>query len=189
MGLVLTNAQTNDAKILYLTDASTWGSDGLPAYTSVTEASLSIYYKDPDNPTGTTTTVIDVIDIFTSAQSASDLIFPIVISGGSIGTADSGIDQLPDGIWVIQYDIVWPGGSADFDSPLELLLDGIIKSEIYKDLATVNYQYLCSNNYYTKPIDDTLLLYCLRQSILANAYVAQQSNIINAIETIQLLLQ
>lgn len=189
MGLVLNNQQTNDAKILYLTDASTWGSDGLPAYTSITAAELEIYYKDPDYPDGTAVQTIDVTDIFTGASTAADLIFPVIINSGNIGVADSGVDQLPDGIWVIEYNVTWSGGNDSFDSPLELLLDGVLKADIYSKLATVNYQYLCSNNYYTKPIDDVLLLYCLRQGVLANAYVAQQSNIVDTIETIQLLLE
>ena len=184
MALALTNAQTNDSKILYLTDNSTWGSDGIPALGSVTTAVLQITYKTPDLYDFTTVEEIDVISVFTAAAgSASLLVFPIEFNSvPQLDTDGIGIAQLPDGIWKIQYII---NGTVDFDSPLDLLLDMTIKTKIYSELAQVPIKYISANNYYTKPIDDVLLLKCMHYGMEANAYVAKQPAILNILETLQ----
>jgi hypothetical protein len=190
MALILTSTQTNDAKVLYLTDGSSWGSDSVPAYTDVTDAYLTISYKDPDYPTGTTDTIVNIFDVFDNANSASDLIFPIVFNTApALSVAGTGVNQLPDGVWSIQYTIEYVGGPKSFDSPLEILVNGVIDAEVYKQLSTVLTKYLCSNNYYTKQIDDINLLFALNEGMKANAYVAQQSSIIKHIDTLERLIQ
>ena len=190
MGLALNSQQTNDAKILYLTDASTWGSDGLPAYTDITDAVLTISYKDPDYPAGTDSYIINVFDVFEAASAASDLVFPIIFNTQpALSISATGINQLPDGVWSIQYTLTYSGGDITFPSPLEILVNGVIDAEVYKQLSTVLTKYLCSNNYYTKQIDDINLLFALNEGMKANAYVAQQSAIIKHIDTPERLIQ
>ena len=188
MALGLINAQTNDARLLYLTDNSTWGSDGVPALGSVTSAVLQISYRDTTLDNFTTPIEIDVLSIFTAANGdTSLLVFPIEFnSAPSLDDDGVGINALPDGIWKIQYII---NGTIEFPSTLELLLDMNIKTVIYRNLSTVPVKYLCANNYYTKPIDDILLEKSLHYAMEANAYVAKQSEILNILDTLERLTQ
>lgn len=183
MGLVLNNQQTNDAKILYLTDESTWDDGDLPVYTAITDAYLDIYYRTPDGISEIYN--INVTNIFTGAASVDDLIFPIT----SIDVGLGGDVVLPDGIWTVAYTVTDGTGTGgdpwSFDSDLELLLDAIIKVEVYRQVSTIVTKYYCSNNYYTKPIDDILLIKGLYDSMLASAYVAKQDEIINILEVLQ----
>lgn len=192
MSLILLNTQTNDAKVLYLTDASTWGlgDPALPAYTAVSSASLSIYYKTPDYPDGTTPVTIDIISVFNAALSASDLIFPIVM--GSVPALDAdavGINEFADGIYIISYTVSDGVSTWTFDSALELLVDGVIKVEIYRQLGQIPLKYVASNNYYTKPMDDILLLKCLHYSMEADAYVAKKEQLLETLDTLQRLTE
>jgi len=188
MALTLTNSQTNDSKILYLTDGSTWGSDSVPALASVVSASLSISYKTPDLTDYTDPIVIDVISIFTAAAGdASLLIFPLVFgSEPSLDASAVGINEFPDGIWKIEYTI---SDGSEISINIELLLDMQIKNVIYSKLASVPVKYLSANNYYTKPIDDILLEKCLYDSMTADAYVAKKDEILNTLEVLQRLTQ
>lgn len=188
MRLALNNSQTNDAKILYLTDNSTWGSDSVPALAAVTSASIQLWKKEPDDDDFVEYTAIDVLEVFTTAAGDSSLlIFPIVFNSGvSLDVDAVGISQFPDGIWKVQYTI---NESVTFDSVLELMLDQIIKFKIYKELGQIPLKYLASNNYYTKPMDDVLLQKCLHYSMEASAYVAKQDEILNTLDTLQRLTQ
>lgn len=181
MSLKLNNTQTNDAKILYLIDASTWDDGDLPDWTAITSASLEISYKSTDMPEGTEFYTKDIIDVFNAAASQSDLVYSVT----SVDVGLGGDARLPDGIYNIDY-IVSDGTSTwQFDSDLELLLDAQIKFEVYKRVATTPIKYICANNYYTKPIDDNLLIQSLYDSLQANAYVAKQDGILAILETLQ----
>jgi len=185
MSLVLLSTQTKDAKIMYLTDNSIWDDGDLPTWGSITSASLEISYKTPDIPDGTQVYTKDITSIFTGASSQSNLVFPVTSSDIGLG----GNAQLPDGIYSINYIVsngTGTGGDPwSFDSNLEILNSNIIKAEVYKRVGTIAYQYYCNNNYYTKPIDDDLLLQSLYDSMVANAYVAKQAGILNILEVLQ----
>lgn len=184
MGLALENSQTNDALTLTLTDASTWGVD-LPAYTTVTSAILTLTYKTPSNTSGSTTYTKNVTSIFTGASSTSDLVFPIT----SVDVGLGGGVQLPDGIWTVTYTVIANSTTYTFDSDLELLLDAIIKAEVYKKVATMSSLYFANNNYFVKPIDDILLLNSLYEAMLKSAYVAKQTEILNILDVLQRLIK
>jgi len=180
MSLVLLNEQSNDGMTLYLTDASTWGSDGIPALLDVDSVELTVQYETPDG----VSTVYDfdaqtILDA--AAGDASLLIYPITMS--SLGL---GVTKLPDGIYTINYSVVDDVTTITMDQ-LGLLLDAQIKAEVYRRVGSIQYQYYANNNYYTKPIDDTLLLQSLYDSMLASAYVAKQEEIIKVLETLQRL--
>ena len=188
MALSLISEQTNDAKILYLTDDSTWGSDGIPALASVTSAKIQLWSRLPDEDEFTEYDEIDVMSIFTVASGDSSLlIFPLVFnSSPSLDDTPVGISVFSDGIWKIQYTI---NDSVTFDSPLELMLDQVIKFEIYKKLSQLPLKYLAANNYYTKPMDDVLLQKSLHWAMEAMAYVAKQDEILETLDTLERLNQ
>jgi len=182
MGLILNNEQTNDGKILYLTDQSTWNDGDLPAYTTIDSAILSISYKTPDY--SIVEVDIDVTSVFTNAASVDDLVFRITMEdlGGNAN------DPLPDGLYFIQYKVSNNGGTTypwSFDDYLKLLLDALIHGIVYEKLSTIAYKYMCANNYYTKPIDDIILLNALYESMLASAYVSKQEEILNLLDVLQ----
>lgn len=181
MSLDLLNDQSNDARILYLTDNSTWDDGDLPAWGTITSASLEISYKTPDIPDGTNDYTKDITDIFTGASSQSDLIFQIT----SIDIGLGGGLQLPDGIYSVNYIVSNGVDTWQFDARIELLLDAIIKVKVYKIVGSTPAKYICSNNYYTKPIDDNLLIQSLYDSLQANAYIAKQDGILAILETLQ----
>ena len=184
MALVLDNAQTNDAKILYLTDMSTWGTGGVPSLRSVTSAVLTVAYRTSTMESFSDEVTIPVTDVFTAANGdPSLLVFPIVFTNApALSTSLVKGDALPDGIWKIQYTI---NDTVTFESPMDLLLDNVIRSIIYKKLATIPMKYLCSNNFYTSKIDDIVTIKALHWSMEAGAYVAQQSNLLDILETLQ----
>lgn len=181
MSLKLNNTQTNDAKILYLIDASTWADGDLPPWQNITNAILTISYKTPEIPDGTEDYFTDVTAVFTNATTQDDLVFTIT----SVNIGLGGDVQLPDGIYSINYQVSDGNQTWQFDSRLELLLDAVIKFEVYKRVATTPAKYICANNYYTKPIDDNLLIQSLYDSLQANAYVAKQDGILAILETLQ----
>jgi len=184
MALILNNSQTNDAITLYLTDTSTWGSDGVPAFLDVDSVALTVQYETPDGITEAYP--FDAQTIFDAAQLAGDetlLIYPITMLSLGIGAAT---DPLPDGIYTINYSVVDNITTTSMDQ-LGILCDAIIKAEVYRRVGSIQYQYYANNNFYTKPIDDVLLLQSLYDSMLASAYVAKQEEIIKVLETLQRL--
>lgn len=190
MGLVLSSLQTNDAKLLYLTDASTWGSDGIPAFATLKadlqSAILQISYKTPDEPDGTDVVDVDISAIWSAATSENDLIYIIKFPiPASIDGSEVGDEELPDGIWSINYVLTDSSDTYQFPSNLELLLDNVIKVKVYNNTASIPTKYFSSNNYYTKEIDDALLIDGLYYSMNANAYVAQQTQILNVLDILQ----
>lgn len=190
MGLILSSLQTTDAKLLYLTDASTWGSDGLPTFAALkadlVSAVLRISYKTPDIPDGTDVVIIDISAIWTSASTEDDLIYKIKFPiPTSIDGTEVGDQELPDGIWSINYILTDSSQTYQFSSNLELLLDNVIKVKVFNNTATIPTKYFSNNNYYTKEIDDALLIDSLYYSMNANAYVAQQSQILTVLEILQ----
>lgn len=184
MGLGLTNSQTNDAKILYLSDNSTWGSDGVPALGTVTSASLIISYKTPDLDDYTADLVIDITQVFTDAAGDETLlVFPLTFgSQPELNTSPIGVNSFPDGIWKITYEV---SDGTTVSKLVELLLDMQIKTKIYSDLATIDVKYTCANNHYTKPIDDVLLSWVQYLGMGANAYIAKKEEVLNILETLQ----
>ena len=188
MALDLTSEQTNDAKILYLTDASTWGSDSIPAFATfkanMVSAELEISYKSTDYPDGTDSVTVDISQIFTDATDETDLIYNIVFPiPSSLDGTETGISQLPDGVWTINY--ILTDNSDTYEVTLEFLLDEIIKADVYKEVAKIPLKYLCANHYYTKQIDDILLISGLYYSLQANAYIAKQDYIIEILDTLE----
>lgn len=183
MGLVLTNTQSNDAKILYLTDQSTWDDGTLADWSTVTAASLSLSYKTPDVPGGTAVYAKDVTSVFTGASTVDDLVFEVTSTDVGLGSNVA----LPDGIWTIGYDVTDANGSHTFESDLEILLDATVKSDVYKKVASISYLYYAANNYYTKQIDDIHLLKALYDSMIASAYVAKQEEILDILDVLQRL--
>lgn len=181
MSLKLNNTQTNDAKILYLVDASTWANGDLPNWGDIASASLVVSYKTPDILDGTIDYVKDISNVFIAASSQSDLVYTVTSTDLQLG----GDVALPDGIYSINYIVSNGTQTWQFDSKLELLLDAQIKFEVYKRVATIPAKYICSNNYYTKPIDDNLLIQSLYDSLQANAYVAKQDGILAILDTLQ----
>lgn len=186
MGLVLNNEQTNDAKILYLTDASTWGSDGIPVFATfkadMVSAYITIKYKTPANTDWTiVATNFDISGIITAATTVADLIYPLTSVEAGLGSDLA----LSDGIWSIGYYLTDSGDIYSFDTDLELLLANVIKAEVYKQVGSIASKYYCANNYYTKPIDDILLIKSLYDSMIASAYVAKQPEILNILEVLQ----
>lgn len=181
MGLILDDNQTNDAKILYLTDQSTWDDGTLPPWQNITSAELIISYKTPEIPDGTIDYSKDITSIFTGASSQNDLVFSVT----SVDIGLGGNQQLPDGIYSINYIVSDGVDTWQFDSRLELLLDVIIKFEVYTIVGSTPAKYVCSNNYYTKPIDDNLLIQSLYDGMQANAYVARQDEILKILEDLQ----
>ena len=61
----------------------------------------------------------------------------------------------------------------------------LIHGIVYEKLSTIAYKYMCANNYYTKPIDDIILLNALYESMLASAYVSKQEEILNLLDVLQ----
>jgi len=184
MALILNSQQTNDATILYLTDASTWGTDGIPAFLDVDTVALTVQYETPDGVSVVYN--FDAQTIFDAAQVAVDeslLVYPITMASLGIGATT---DPLPDGIYTINYSVV-DNGVTDTMDQIGILCDALIKAEVYKKVGSIAYQYYANNNYYTKPIDDVLLIQSLYDSMLANAYVAKQEEIIKILETLQRL--
>ncbi|GAG13605.1 unnamed protein product, partial [marine sediment metagenome] len=168
-------------KILYLGDESTWDDGDLPPWQDITSATLAISYKTPEIPDGTIDYNKDVIDIFTAATEQSDLVFSVTSVDLELGSNV----PLPDGIYSIDYTVSDGVGTWSFPSRLELLLDNIIKFEVYRIVGSTPAQYVCANNYYTKPIDDNLLIQSLYDALQANAYVAKQNGILQVLETLQ----
>lgn len=185
MGLKLLNSQTNDAKILYLQDQSTWGDGDLPSFSSITHAQLDISYKTPDIPEGSQVYTADVTNVFNSASSQDDLLFPVTYINQPIVDEAVGVNPLPDGVWIVMYTVSNGVTSWSFDANLELLLDAQIKAEIYKHVGSIAYKYYCSNSYVTKPIEDDLLLKSLYDSMQASAYVAKHEEILKILEVLQ----
>jgi len=183
MALILTNNQTNDGITLYLSDESIWGSDGLPAFADVTNVALTIAYETPTE-TVAAMTYTNALTIFQAAQTAVDeslVVYPITMLSLGIGAAGA---PLPDGIWTVTYSVTSGAGTVVMD-PISLLLDALIKTEVYKKVGAIQYSYYANNNFYTKPIDDTLLIQSLYDSMLANAYVAKQEEILKILEVLQ----
>lgn len=188
MSLILTSSQTNDAKILYLTDASTWGSDSIPELADVVSASLTISYKTTSLDDYTDDVVVDITSIFEDAAGDSSLlIFPLVISDGTITTGDTGVDVFEDGVYDITYTV--SDSTTDYSLVADNYLDKNIKTAIYSELDQVNTKYLCANNYYTKPIDDILLEKSLYDSTISMAYLAKKEELLNVLELLQRLTQ
>lgn len=185
MALSLLNQQTNDGKILYLTDISTWDDGTLPPFSSITSAQLEIFYKTPDIPEGTEVYTFDVINFFNDALEQSDLVFPVTFTNQPIIADDTGINPLPDGIWFIMYTVSDGVETWSFPSNLQILADAQIKAEIYKRVGSIAYKYYCSNNYVTKPIEDDLLLKSLYDAMLTSAYVAKHDEILKILEVLQ----
>lgn len=185
MGLALNDSQSNDAKILKLIDQSIWDDGTLPAWNTITSAILTISYKTPEIPDGTDDSLKDVTSVFTAATTQDDLVFSITSSDLGLG----GDVKLPDGIYSINYTVSdgtgLNGDPWSFDSRLETLLDAIIKFDVYRIVGSTPAKYICANNYYTKPIDDNLLIQSLYDAMQANAYVAKQDGILKVLETLQ----
>lgn len=185
MGLSLLTEQTNDAKILYLTDVSSWNDGDLPSFSSINHAQLDISYKTPEIPEGSVVYTADVTSIFLEASTQSDLVFPITFTTQPIVMDPIGVNPLPDGIWIVMYTVSNGVTSWSFDSNLEILCDAQIQAEIYKRVGQIAYKYYCSNNYVTKPIEDDLLLKSLYDSMQASAYVAKHDEILKILEVLQ----
>ncbi len=184
--LILNSEQSNDGITLYLTDASTWGSDSVPAFADVDSVELTVQYETPDGLSVVYDYTTDAQTIFDAAQLAGDsslLIYPITMVSLGIEAAT---DPLPDGIWTINYSVVDNVTTTTMDE-LGILLDAQIKAEVYRRVGSIQYQYYANNNFYTKPIDDVLLLQSLYDSMLASAYVAKKEEIIKVLETLQRL--
>ena len=176
MGLKLLNSQSNDAKILYLTDDSTWDDGTLPVVGDVTTVQLQIWYKTVDAPDYQSTPY--VVNQAFANPTQDELVFEI--TSDLVGL---GVDQpLTDGIYKIQYIV---NSTWQFDSELELLLDALIRNEVDKKVGKIPFLYFANNNYYTKTIDDALLSQSLYDGMNANAYVAQQNGILIVLETLQ----
>jgi len=186
MALILNSEETNDGTILYLTDASTWGSDSVPAFADVDSVALTVQYETPDGVSVVYN--FDAQTIFTTAQGLADpslLIYPITMVSLGIGAAT---DPLPDGIYTINYSVVDNAVTTDMDQ-IGILCDALIKTEVYRIVGDIQYQYYANNNYYTKQIDDALLIQSLYDSMQASAWVAKQEEIIKVLETLQRLTQ
>jgi hypothetical protein len=181
MSLALNSTQTNDAKILYLIDESTWDDSDLPPWQDITSATITISYKTPEIPDGTIDYPKDVQSIFDAATTQADLVFPIT----SVDIGLGGDVQLPDGIYAIDYTVSDGAEVWTFPSRLDILVDAIIKFEVYRIVGSTPAKYICANNYYTKPIDDNLLIQSLYDAMQANAYVAKQDGILKILETLQ----
>jgi len=186
MGLILENSQTNDAKILYLTDESTWGSDGIPDFATfkadMVSAYITIKYKvSNDDDEVTVSPNYDISGIIGEATTVADLIYPVTSVTVGLGTDVA----LTDGIWAIGYYLTDSGETYQFDADLELLLDATIKAEVYKRVGKIAYQYYCSNNYYTKPIDDDLLIQSLYDAMVSSTYIAKKEEILKILEVLQ----
>lgn len=186
MGLILDNEQTNDAKILYLTDLSTWGTDGIPDFATfqadIVSAYITIQYKTSnDDDWVVVSPNYDIASIIVAASTVADLIYPV--TGTVVGLGEDA--PLPDGIWAVGYYLTDSSTTYQFDTDLELLLDATIKSEVYKRVGTIAYQYYCNNNYYTKPIDDDLLLQSLYDAMVSSTYVAKKEEILKILEVLQ----
>jgi len=185
MSLILLNEQTNDGKILYLTDASTWNDGTIPAFATfqatMVSANITIKYKTPTNTSWSSIYTYDISSIITAATTVADLIYPITSVQIGLGSNLA----LPDGIYSIGYNLTDNVTTYSFASELELLLSNIIKAIVYKQVGAIAYKYYCANNYYTKPIDDVLLIKSLYDSMIASAYVAKQPEILNILEVLQ----
>ena len=195
MGLKLDQKQSNDGKIFYLIDESTWGDGTLPSFQDMvancTAANLRIKYATQDelNSDGTIDYIdnggngflVDITSIIQNATTQYDLVYQVISTDLSLG---SNI-PLYDGVYLVMYTITSDGVTYEFETDLEVLLDALIKSEVYKRVSMIDYRYLCSNNYFTKDIDDTILIKALYDSMISSAYVARKEEILKLLDVLQ----
>ena len=191
MSLDLSTTQTNDAKILYLTDVTTtWGTDPSYDWTAVTAASLTITYnttnnKDFGNPIGDPGIVVDITSIFDAAIISglqTDLVF--TIDSDSLNLGSDAV--LPDGIYRVTYEVT--NGATSFNLTIDIKLDQNIKNGLYTKFASLPLMEFCNCKNMTKNVDDLVLSLGLLWSTDIAATVARKANILDTFESLERLV-
>lgn len=191
--------ERNDSKLITFTDTSTgWGTNSDPNYTSIRSLASNTYALTMDIVINTTSgiTTCDTIDLYTIAATTpfaaqSDLVFPIdstilKVNGNALGTSNF---QLYDGIWDVTYKVLHFTGSAwttlrTFTQ--SILVYGKSKTAVYDRLRLVPDLHEIGNSY--REIQETLFYYTYLQAIEKSAFLAQKSQLLTMLETLERLL-
>lgn len=194
LALSSTPEQSNDAKILSLSDNSTTWVTGSPVIPFPDYANnnysigIQIDIREPD-----TTTVCDEITYPGPYTSMAEMVYEITcanlaVSSVAIGTAD---DMLPDGLYDVTY-VLRLSGVIQYTYTTTLVVLGQIKIDIANDFADV------PNNWTRKELsllsDEILVLVnplykeSNYEAIISNPYQADETKMLNIIDFLTSLI-
>ena len=219
LDLSISFEQSNDNKTITITDTTGtysadnvtgWGSPNIDVgdiieaqYSTVDKYHLILDVSITDS-TGTETayTQINLRDHngadFTEP---ADLVFEInashlISSGVVLGTSD---DELPDGLYAIDYRIVDASDSTQTETngvtttdnyivDTIYLVHGVVKAAVYDQLRQIPTDYMC-NNCKTDEIMEAIFASGYLQAIETSAYVAKQEELIIMLATLESIVR
>lgn len=196
LNLSLTYVQRKDNKAIILSDntgsysidnVGGWGSPNI-AVTDIDGATHTLtmdIVKKGINNSDITYDTIDLYQKFGPFATVSDLVFTLtadmfVSNGTPVGTSD---EVIPDGVYEFTY-IVDKGMGTESTLDGTLLIDGVVRTSVYKLLSNIPVKYSCIN-YKSPKIDYAILAQSYLDSMHASAYLARIDDILISLETLQ----
>lgn len=196
LNLSLTYVQRKDNKAIILSDNTGsysvdnpggWGAPNIEVTDidgSTHTLTMDVVKKGKDN----NDTVFDTIDLyqrFGPFTDTTDLVFTLtadmfISDGSTLGTSE---DVIPDGVYEFTY-IADKGLGTESSLEGTLLIDGVVRTKVYKLLSEIPTKYNCIN-YKSPKIDYAILANSYLDSMHASAYLARIDDILMSLETLQ----
>ena len=201
LSLAFTVAERNDNKLITITDATGvyaavtneggWGGAPNPLVTGIDGTTHTLELFISIQTSGGVTTLYDGIDLYALAgpfATVADLVFDIDCSmledgGVALGTADS---EFPDGIYTFTYVYDYELGT-EISTSAAALLEGRVRNAIYELYRTIPTIYNCQDCK-SKEVLDIIFAKSYYSAMIASAYVARETELINMLAVIERLI-
>ena len=200
LSLAFTVAERNDNKLITITDTTGvyadpsnlggWGAPN-PLVTEIDGVThtLSLFINiQTSDGASTTYDEIDLEDLSGPFATVADLVFEVdcsmlEVDGVALGTADS---EFPDGIYTFTYVYDFGLGTV-ISTSAAALLEGRVRNAIYELYRTIPTIYNCQDCK-SKEVLDIIFAKAYYDAMIASAYVARETELINMLAVIERLI-
>jgi hypothetical protein len=191
--LAFSVAEQGDAKLITVTDTTGtdtggWGDGGNPELTDIADGSLLLTFTiTTSDGVAVTYDAIDLHPLLAAHATTADLVFDIDCSmlidpdDSPLGTNDT---QFPDGLYAITYD--WTG-TGPTHTHATVLIDGVVKADIYELLRTIPTRYECEDNHERETLD-IIFIKGYYDALIATALVGREDEIVNQLSVLEKLV-
>lgn len=197
--------QQNDAKGLVVTDTTGEGTNGWndgsnPDYTDIVALSgiagtYGLYLDITLTQSDGTETVFERIDLYTTFgpfTTSDDLVFIIIptmlIVYDDLATAYSDEDQLPDGIYNINYGWVQEDTDEGY-TDYEMLLDGVVRIDTYNVMRLIPITYADSDDMDSREIREALFAWSYLMALKSSAFISKNEELLTQLNQLENILR
>lgn len=194
--LSLSFQERNDNTAIIVTDTSGvtpvstgWGGSNI-SYTDIDNATYSLTLDVMVTTSDFVETIYDTIDLYDLAgpfAAYDDLTFTIdstvlKVAGIAIGTED---DVLTDGVWKFNYTVTTLPNTTYSTTETEVLIDGVIKSEVYDMIRTIPTAYECLHDEIPREIKEAMHAYSYLMAMESSAFTARLEELLNQLNVLE----